>query len=187
MARRSNLISGMDKNDFNKVIETHHRQVINIAYRFLNDRSGAEDIAQEVFLRFYQALPRYTPKAKLSTYLYKITKNLCLNYLRKRRPEKFFSLDETKRDSEEKILDLPDEKVLSPRTMLENEELRTKIYEALAKLPPNQRTAVILKRYENLGCDEIAGVLGCRVSAVKSLLHRAKITLRKELAFYLEK
>lgn len=176
----------MERQDFDEVIEAYHRQVINVAYRFLNDRAAAEDISQEVFLRFYQALPRYTPKAKLSTYLYKITKNLCLNYLRKRKPEKFFSLDQSKNDSGESTPDFPDEKALSPRTILENKELRAKISESLVKLPPNQRTAVILKRYENLDYDEIANVLGCRVSAVKSLLHRAKITLRKELASYLK-
>lgn len=177
----------MDKNDFHKIIEAYYRQVINVAYRFLNDHAAAEDIAQEVFLRFYQALPRYRPEAKISTFLYKITKNLCLNYLRKRRSGKFFSLDEFKTDSGERVYEFPDEKALSPRAMLENEELRVKIHEALAKLPPNQRTAVILKRYENLDYDDIANVLGCRVSAVKSLLHRAKITLRRGLASYLEK
>jgi RNA polymerase sigma-70 factor (ECF subfamily) len=176
----------MDREEFDKVLEAHYRQVINIAYRFLNNQAAAEDIAQEVFLRFYRVFPRYKPEAKFSTYLYKMTKNLCLNYLRQRKPERFISLDAPGREGENSGPDIPDEKAITAREIMEKEELKAKIYEALNKLPESQRTAVILRRYENLDYEEIARILGCSVGAVKSLLHRAKLSLRKELAGYLK-
>jgi len=176
----------MDRKDFDKLIELHQRQVINFAYRFLNNYSDAEDIAQEVFLRAYKAFPAYEPRAQYSTYLYKITKNLCLNYLRKKKIARFFSLDRFRDNPDIKAPEFSDKKDIPARNILEEKEFKDKIYEVLNKLPHNQRTAVILKRYENLNLDEIADVLGCSVSAVKSLLHRAKISLRKELAPYIE-
>lgn len=175
----------MDRKDFDELIEKHERQVINLAYRFLNNHPDAEDIAQEVFLKAYKALPEYEPMAKYSTYLYKITKNLCLNYLRRKKLVHFFSLDSWRDDPDSGMRDFPDKGSIEASKMLEEKELKDKIYEALNKLPLNQRTAVILKRYENLNLDEIGDVLGISLSAVKSLLHRAKLTLRKELSDYL--
>jgi len=90
----------MDRKDFDKIVESHQCQVINLAYRFLNNHSDAEDIAQEVFLRAYKALPDYEPRAQYFTYLYKITKNLCLNYLRKKKLVQFFSLDKSRSETD---------------------------------------------------------------------------------------
>lgn len=176
----------MDRIDFDKIIEDYHRQVINIAYRFLNNYSDAEEIAQEVFLRAYKAVSRYKPQAKISTYLYKITKNLCLNQLRRRKLIQFFSLDSSGNEPDRKRPEIPDRRHILPEKELEESELKDKIYEALNKLPSNQRTAVILKRYEDLELDEIADILGCSVGAVKSLLHRARVRLKKELAPYVK-
>jgi len=155
---------------FEQLVNKYKRPVINVIYRFIGRQGDAEDLAQEAFLRVYEARNRYRPIAKFSTWLYKIVTNLCLNY--KRRPEPL-SLDE--------ISVNPSSNSPTPEVLLESEERNAMIRAAIDSLPRNQRMAIILQRFEDASYKEIANTMGISVSAVESLIYRAKQTLKEEL------
>jgi len=156
--------------DFERLIERHHQSVISLAYRFLNDRAAAEDVAQDVFLRLFSSADSYKPTASFTTLLYTITRNACYSELRRRR------LRPAAIDGESD--DPPAE---AAPDHLEQAELREAVRAAIASLPHNQRMAVLLRRYEGLSYEQIAAVTGTSVSAVKALLHRARQALKGRL------
>ena len=177
-----------DKKSLEELMEKYQKLVINTAYRLIGDRTEAEDIAQEVFLRVYNRSRSYKPQAKFSTWLLKITKNLCLNRLRGKRRHPVVSLDSLVETEEGKVLrDIPAPAQARPDVLLERKELQKLIKESIDSLPPKQRMVVVLAKYDNLPYREIARVMGCSVTAVKLRLHRAKVTLKERLAPYLEK
>jgi RNA polymerase sigma-70 factor, ECF subfamily len=140
-----------------------------------------------VFLQVYKSRDRYRQTAKFSTWLFTIARNLCLNELRRRARHPAESIEEThaenedhpQRQYEDKHVSLPTENVLRI-------ELAMKIEAALAELPENQRTAILLCRQEELSYEEIAEVLGCSLSATKSLIHRGRESLKEKLKPYLQ-
>ena len=173
-----------DTDAFEILVNRHQTSVLNLIYRFIGDRTQAKDLAQEVFLRVWQAAKSYEPKAKFTTWIYCITANLCLNELKSARRKKLFQFLRSDADNEihgEK--DFPDGSP-SPEDLLLAKERSHQITKALQSLPKNQRMAVILKRYDDLSYEEIARVMGCSVPAVESLLVRAKRTLKEKLAPY---
>lgn len=163
-----------DLTAFEELLRKHKNMVINLAYRIVQNYSDAEDIAQEVFLKIYNSAKTYKPEAKFSTWVYKITVNLSLNRLRGKKHLPTLPLEET----------LPISDPNSPETNLEKQELINKVRTALNSLPENQKLAVILQRYENLSYEEIAKIIGTSVSAVDSLIQRAKQNLRRKLELY---
>lgn len=162
-----------DISAFEKIINKYKKRVINIAYRYLQDRFKAEDIAQEVFIKVYNSAKNYKPKAKLFTWIYKITINLCLNEIRSRKHFKTIYL--------EKMSKLPDPTYYDPVENLEKDELKYLIRDAIASLPDRQSMVVILKNYEGLSYQKISVIMGCSLSAINSLLQRAKQKLRHKL------
>jgi RNA polymerase sigma-70 factor (ECF subfamily) len=144
--------------------------------------SDAEDISQQVFLRIWRNARRYRPDAKFTTYLYTITRNLVFNETRRRGRKKEISSDEREENSQHLIEDSPDRR---PDAELLQAELQRAVDAAIAALPETQRMAVVLRRYEQLSYEEIAEVLQLSVSAVKSLLFRARSALRETLDGYL--
>ena len=170
-----------DEYAFEVLVGRHQPSVLNLIYRFIGDRAGAQDLAQEVFIKVWQAARDYEPKAKFTTWLYRITVNLCLNELKSSRRKRWFSIHRFDEDSE-KTMDeiLPDDAPSAEDLLLAKERSR-QISEALQSLPANQRMALILKRYDDLSYAEIAQIMGCSVSAVESLLVRAKRTLQEKL------
>jgi RNA polymerase sigma-70 factor (ECF subfamily) len=174
-----------DKSAFSGLLDKYHRPVINIIYRMIGDSHAADDLAQEVFMRVYNSSRNYQPTAKFSTWIYRIAMNLCLNELR-RRKKRIFSLDENipTQEGEVKIEIAEKDKDL-PRDELAKKELQDIVKKAIESLPENQRMAVLLRRYENLSYEEIAKTMNCSVSAVKSLLNRAKESLKEKLRPYI--
>lgn len=177
-----------DKAAFESLLDKHHNKIINFIYRFVGDKLEAEDLAQEVFLRVYRAAQGYTPKAKFSTWIYKIAKNLALNEVRRKSLHRLFSLEGvfSTEDGEISFQQIDNSNV-SARADLEKQDLINAVKKAIDCLPANQKLAVILRRYDDLPYSEIAGVLGCSESAVKSLLNRAKETLKEKLKFYVQR
>jgi RNA polymerase sigma-70 factor (ECF subfamily) len=176
-----------DKRAFEALVKRHQSRVLNLIYRFIGYKAKAEDLAQEVFIRVWEAAGRYKPTAKFNTWIYRITANLCLNELKsaRRRNLFFFSFSGGKGESsDDQYLELHANKAQSPEEILIAAERNRQVSAVLRSLPANQRLAVILKRYEDLSYVEIAQILGCSVSAVDSLLVRAKRNLRKNLAPY---
>ena len=171
---------------FAQLVEKFKQPVINLAYRTLRDLTEAEDLAQNVFVQVYKSARRYEASAKFSTWLFTITRNLCLNEIRRRTRHPAESLDQTHTESDEQPLhQVEDKGVASPPQQLLQGELEEKILEVLAELPENQRTALLLCRQEDLSYEEIAEVLGCSLSATKSLIHRGRETLKLRLKPYL--
>jgi len=173
---------------FEQILKKYKGLVINIAYRFIQNRAEAEDIAQEVFLRIYDSAKRYNPKAKFSTWIYKITTNICLNRFRSKKSLQTVSLDKPiSATGNEIIPELPDPTYVHPSVNTEKKELNQLVKEAVSSLPTNQRMVVILQKYEGLSYREISEIMGCSTSAVDSLLQRAKQNLKRKLIPYLKK
>jgi len=175
-----------DRAAFAMLVEKYQQPVLNFIHRTLRDETEAEDVAQNVFLQVYKSAPRYVKTAKFSTWLFTIARNLCLNEIRRRSRHPAESLDATRPDSEEQpIHQVEDRQSFTPPESLLQSELEQKIAEALAELPENQRTAVLLCRQEELSYEEIAEVLNCTLSATKSLIHRGRETMKQKLKPYL--
>ena len=171
---------------FAELVEKYKQPVVNVIYRSLRDGTEAEDLAQTVFLQVYKSAHRYQPAAKFTTWLFTIARNLCLNELRRRARHPADSLEATYGDGEEQpARQFEDRQTPSPTAGLLQRDLEDKVREAVADLPETQRTAIILCRQEELSYEEIAAVLGCSVSATKSLIHRGRETLKEKLKPYL--
>jgi len=169
---------------FEILVNHHQTSILNLIYRFIGDRAQAKDLAQEVFIRVWQAAKTYKPEAKFTTWIYRITANLCFNELKSSRRKKLLQF--LRSDVDHKIQteeDFPDSSQ-SPEDLLLAGERSRQITNAIQSLPDNQRIALVLKRYECLSYNEIAQILGCSVSAVESLLVRAKRTLQEKLKNY---
>jgi RNA polymerase sigma-70 factor (ECF subfamily) len=171
-----------DEAAFQQLVERHQRLVVGTVGRMLATGSDAEDIAQQVFLRVWKNARRYEPRAKFTTWLLKITRNLVFNELRRRSRHPQVPL-QTDADEEERPL--KDDHALAPDASLLENELQQAVDAAIARLPDTQRMAVILRRYEELSYEEIAEALDQSVSSVKSLLFRARTELRQSLQRYL--
>jgi len=165
---------------FEILVQRHQTSVLNLIYRYVGDRTKARDLAQEVFMRVWQAARTYKPKAKFTTWVYRITANLCLNELKSVKGKKLIQL-ESEEDSPNSDYQTHSNASQSPEDILVAKESSRQISDALQTLPENQRMALILKRYDNLSYDEIGRVMGCSVSAVESLLVRAKRNLQQKL------
>ena len=176
-----------DREAFEILVEKYKRPVMNMAYRTLSDLTEAEDLAQHVFLQVFKSADRYRITAKFSTWIFTITRNLCLNEIRRRARHPAESLDKPMAEGEdEPQRQLPDTRGFSPPAEALQHELEDKIREAVGTLPENQRTAIGLCQEGELSYEEIARVLGCSVSATKSLIHRGRETLKQLLKPYLQ-
>jgi len=169
---------------FEILVNRHQTSVLNLIYRFIGDRTQAKDLAQEVFIRVWQAVGSYQPKAKFTTWIYRITANLCINELKSSRRRKLFQFLRFGEDQENTIEEVLVDASPSPEDLLLSREQSRRISDALQSLPANQRMALVLRRYDNLSYQEIAKILNCSVSAVESLLIRAKRTLQEKLKNY---
>jgi RNA polymerase sigma-70 factor (ECF subfamily) len=182
--RLMQLVARGDTAAFEELIERHQMLVAGTIARMLGSNSEVEDLAQQVFIRVWKSAPRYVAKAKFTTWLLKIARNLVFNEMRrsKRRAQMPMQIEP---DAEE--IPLKDESSPAPDASLLQSELQEAIDRAITALPEMQRMALVLRRYEELSYDEIAEVLDLSVPAVKSLLFRARTELREHLRGYLEK
>jgi len=165
-----------DMDAFRLLVETHQARVIGTISKMLGSDAESEDLAQQVFIRIWKSAPRYKPTAKFTTWLFRITRNLVFNELRRKR---HFV------DQAEEIPEPKERAEKEPDQVLLDEELQVAIQDAINRLPESQRMAIILRRYEEMPYEEIAKVMGTTVPAVKSILFRARAELRQRLAKYL--
>ena len=170
-----------DGEAFEILVNRHQTSILNLIYRFIGDRTQAKDLAQEVFIRVWQAAKTYRPEAKFTTWLYRITANLCFNELKSSRHKKWFSFHQPDDHSGSTIEETLSDSAPSAEDLLLEKERSRQISDVLQSLPDNQRMALVLKRYDGLSYQEIAQIIGCSVSAVESLLVRAKRTLQEKL------
>lgn len=176
-----------DLQAFEGLVDQYKRPIFNLVYRMLRDREEAEDITQKVFIQVYRASDRYRPTAKFSTWIFTIARNLTLNEIRRRSRKPWTdSLDETM-DGEgpAQRLDPPDHRARPANQELAHQEFLQCLEEAIDQLPENQRIAVLLCREGDISYEEMAKVMGCSLSAVKSLIFRGRETIKKRAQNYL--
>ncbi|HTF91100.1 MAG TPA: RNA polymerase sigma factor [Planctomycetota bacterium] len=170
---------------FDRLVEAYSGQVYALFTRFLGQVPEREDLVQEVFLRVLRSRERYTPTARFSTYLYRVAFNLAVNHTE--RDKNLRSRDEGELDDEDPSHRTPANDDGDPARKLETEDVVHAVREAIASLPESQRMALILAKYEELSFAEIALVLGSSEKAIKSLVHRARESLRERLKPFLER
>ncbi len=178
------LVGRGDTAAFEDLIERHQTLVAGTIARMLRSNSDVEDIAQQVFIRVWKSAGRYVARAKFTTWLLKITRNLVFNELRRSKRHALVPL-QTEPGAEE--MPLPDRVARAPDASLLETELQQAIERAIVQLPESQRMALILRRYEEMSYEQIAEILDLSVPAVKSVLFRARTELRERLRGYLEK
>ena len=173
-----------DEQSFELLLRTYRTPLVNFLYRMVRDTAVAEDLAQEVFLRVYRARQEYAPSAKFTTWMFRIATNLALNSVRDNRHRKLeVSMDQSvvAGEDEQRPMEVPDRAPSVEQEMVARCRADM-ILKAIHSLPEKQRAAVLMHKYQELDYDEIARVLECSESALKSLLFRAYETLRVELA-----
>jgi RNA polymerase sigma-70 factor (ECF subfamily) len=172
-----------DEAAFEALFRKYIHRAAGFAASVVGSRARAEEIAQEAFVQVYRARARYRPQARFATWLYRIVSNLCLSEVRRAehrgvrvtrgRP------DDPERETEPDFL--PSDRTRSSEDDLLLKEEMARIERLVQRLPEQQRAAVLLARVEGLSYEEVADSLGCSVSAVKSLIHRATVSLRDGL------
>jgi RNA polymerase sigma-70 factor (ECF subfamily) len=175
-----------DAQAFAELVDKYKQPVMNLVGRMLRDPTEAEDVAQNVFVQVYKSAARYQVASRFSTWLFTIARNLCLNEIRRRARHPADSIDAPHPEQEgQPAHQFEDKSASSPPDALLQQELERKVQEALGALPENQRAAILLCRQGELSYEDIAEVLGCSVSATKSLIHRGRETLKQRLKPYL--
>ncbi|MEI8342547.1 MAG: sigma-70 family RNA polymerase sigma factor [Verrucomicrobiota bacterium] len=168
---------------FEQLVETHQGRVVGTIAKMLGDDTDSEDIAQQVFIRVWNSASRYQPTAKFTTWLFKITRNLVFNELRRRKRHPATALEH---ETEEHHFQAPDHNAKAPDVSLLDGEMQEAIQAAIDSLPELQRMAIVLRRYEDMPYEEIADVLKISVPAVKSIFFRARTDLGEKLRKYPE-
>ena len=178
-----------DRRTFETLVVKYQKSVINVIFRSINDPVEAEDLAQNVFVQVWKVRRRYKPTAKFTTWLFTIVRNMCLNEVRRRARHPADSMEKTVADATEGgeiHWQFADRSVKSPSEEALQTELHRRVELALRRLPEQQRTAMMLIRQHNMPYEDIAKVLRCSLAATKSIIHRARQTLRDQIKPYLE-
>lgn len=171
-----------DQGAFKQLVEQYQDKVFNTAISMVQDNGMAEDITQEVFITVYRSILSFNAQSSVSTWIYRITINKCLDHLRTRNRQKKAGIFQSifYRDSGEPVHDTP--AFGHPGITLESRENAKYLFEAIETLQYNQKTAFILAHVEELPQKDIAEIMNLSVKAVESLLQRAKMNLRKKLS-----
>ena len=169
-----------DEGAFEEILRTYEKQVYNLCLRMTNNADDAYDLSQESFIKVWRSLGDYQFQSGFSTWLYRLVRNTCIDYLRKQKRQKTVSLTVQSDEEEPEELLIPD---LSPQPqdVAEEHERQTIIADAIARLPDDYREILQLRAGQELGYEEIAAILGIKVGTVKSRLARAREQLRKNL------
>jgi len=169
-----------DQEAFRHLVEAHQNKVLRICFGFVRDLEEAEDVAQEVFFKVYVSAGSFRGRSRVSTWLYRIAVNCCLNHIRKLKSRAWLPWTSQRFDSPDMLEQLPSEQEPAD-ALLERNERRKMLREALNRLPTNQRVAFTLHGVEGFSYEEIARIMNCSHSAVESRIHRAKLNLRKHV------
>lgn len=172
-----------DENALRVLIERHQRAVYGTILKMIGDATEAEDLSQRVFIRVFQSAPRYRPEAQFNTWLMTIVRNLVLNEYRRRQRKPWESLFHS---DDEEPREFSDSKQRTAGELLQADELRSAIENALQELPEKQRSAIILSRYHEMPYEEISKTLKISLSSTKSLIFRAREALKVSLEKYMQ-
>jgi RNA polymerase sigma-70 factor (ECF subfamily) len=167
-----------DADSFNELILRWERPIFALAYRTIGREEDARDVCQETFLRAFRALPGFRGQAKFSSWIYRIALNLCRDWMRRERRASVVQAPEGVDLVELAAAAEPSESI---ELLVVRKDLSRTVERAMALLPEEQRTAIILKEYHGLTFQEIADVVGCPLSTVKTRLYQGLSVLRREL------
>lgn len=168
-----------DTDAFNVLVKRWERAIYALAYRVIGRDEDARDVCQEAFLRAYRGLGRFKGQAKFSSWLYRIALNLCRDWLRKERRVGFVQPPEDEELGERAVVDPINDSV---EDLLLRRDLGRAVSKAMATLPDEQRIVIVLKEYHGLTFREIADLVGCPLSTVKTRLYQGLAVLRRQLA-----
>jgi len=173
----------MSDSDFREIVLENKDSIYNLCMGFMKNAEEAEDMAQEVFLHVYQNIQKFRGESKLSTWMYRITANKCLEEIRRKGRKKRAAYFE---DVSEDIVQNQVKDFSHPGLALENQERAKVLFDAIEKLPDQQRVAFTLAKVEHLSYDEISKVMKKSLGSIESLLFRAKKNLKRYLTAYYE-
>ena len=173
-----------DRSAFRKIMETHQEKIYYLALNMAGNHQDAEDLSQEVFIKAYHSLKKFRGDARISSWLYRIAVNTCIDKLRKKKEKPVYISDEQKKMDRDSIRLVGDNPGGNPESRLESGMIQNNINAALQKLSPRERSVFVLRHYDELQIKEIADVLNLSTGTIKSLIFRAIRKLQKELAFY---
>ena len=189
----SELVSRIISNDehaFRLLVEKYQTMVINTCFGFIHNQEDAQDLAQDVFIEVLRSINNFRNEAKISTWLYRIAVNKSLNFIRGKNKYKWFrkalaDFQTKKQLTDESVPELTDND--TPDSLIENKERAEVLHSAVNALPENQKIAFVLNNFEELSYKEIAEVMNVSLSAVESLLFRARKNLQAKLINYYKK
>ncbi|MEY3432936.1 MAG: hypothetical protein RL131_872 [Bacteroidota bacterium] len=180
------LLKKGDDGAFKRIVESKKDLVYNTALGLLQNVEDAEDIAQEVFIKVYESIHQFKGESAFSTWLYRIAVTRSLELIRSRKRKKRFAFITSLLGENNELRHDPPE-FIHPGVQLDNKERSVILFKSITKLPENQRIAFTLHKVEGIPYQEIAEIMSLSVSAIESLIHRAKANLRKDLENYYKK
>lgn len=169
-----------DKNAYSDIVSSYQQSLYYVCYRILGNQQEAEDVAQEAFVRAYINLHTFDTKRKFSTWLYRIATNLCIDRIRKKKPDYYLDADVPGTEGLNMYSQISSDEPL-PEEELEKMELKDRIHYEINRLPEKYRTVIILQYIEELPLQEISDILGIPLGTVKTRVHRGREALRKQL------
>lgn len=169
-----------DRNAFGEIVELYKDKVFQLSFRMLGNRHEAEDIAQEAFIRAYVNIQSFNMNLKFSTWLYRIATNLCIDRLRKKKPDYYLDAEVKGTEGLTMYSHIPSDASL-PEEDVESLELQESIQKEISKLPDKYRSVIVLKYIEEMSLNEISEILDIPLGTVKTRIHRGREALRKQL------
>ncbi|MBA4537843.1 RNA polymerase sigma factor SigW [Bacillus aquiflavi] len=171
-----------DQNAFGEIVEIYKDRVFQLSFRMLGNRQEAEDIAQEAFIRAYVNISSFNIKLKFSTWLFRIATNLCIDRIRKKKPDYYLDAEVAGTDGLTLYSQVAADGTL-PQDQLESMELHETIQREILRLPEIYRSVIVLKYIEELSLKEISEILDLPLGTVKTRIHRGREALRKQLRY----
>jgi RNA polymerase sigma-70 factor, ECF subfamily len=179
--RIKQVIKG-DQDAFAEIVEIYSNSIFQLGYRMLGNRHEAEDIAQEAFIRAYVNIKSFNQDLKFSTWLFRIATNLCIDRIRKKKPDYYLDAEVSGTDGLTMYSQLSSNAPL-PETELESLELQESVQKEILKLPEKYRSVIVLKYIEELSLNEISEILDLPLGTVKTRIHRGREALRQQLRY----
>ncbi len=168
-----------DVDAFEEIIAKYEKKVFSLIYNMLKNDNDIEDIAQEVFVKVYKNIGKFHGNSSLYTWIYRITTNLCLDYIKKQKSVIYID-EKIQTDDGEVDFQLPSEEKLQDE-LYEEKELKQKLEKSIAKLPDKQRVMIVLRDIKGLSYEEISEILEIKLGTVKSQINRARLKLKELL------
>lgn len=175
-----------DLESFERLIERYQKKVFNIAYKMIGNYDDASELAQEVFLRVFKSIKKFKEESLFSTWIFRITTNVCLDELRKRKNNKVIYLEEDIKCGDGEIKRQVVDDKPTPEMALENNELKKTLKEAINNLSEDYKIVIVMRDIQGFSYKEIAEIIKCPEGTVKSRINRARLMLKDELKFKME-